>query len=405
MRKKIFLVLFFLIIVLIYVSDITNIPESIILFKGEELEINKIFGMSIEVANMEEDNAIQTAINEYNVSTETINVGVNLFGIKVKEVSVNILEEMEVVPLGGLIGMKLYTDGVLVVGMSEIYGEDNRVYKPYENTGIKEGDRIIKINDEEIVSTENLIEVINESKGEAITITYLHDEKTLETNIVPIATDENNYKIGLWVRDTAAGVGTATFYDKNTGEIAVLGHGILDVDTEELIDISEGEITNTTVLSIVKGENGKTGKIQGIVEGQTVIGEIYKNTYFGVYGKINDIRSLNTNERESVKVALRNEINTGKATLMCTLDDGIVKEYEIEIEKIYLNNNSNNKSMLVKVIDEELLEKTGGIIQGMSGSPIIQNGKLIGALTHVLVQNPKQGYAVFADTMIKQMKE
>lgn len=405
MRKKIFLVLFFLIIVLIYVSDITNIPESIILFKGEELEINKIFGMSIEVANMEEDNAIQTAINEYNVSTETINVGVNLFGIKVKEVSVNILEEMEVVPLGGLIGMKLYTDGVLVVGMSEIYGEDNRVYKPYENTGIKEGDRIIKINDEEIVSTENLIEVINESKGEAITITYLHDERTLETNIVPIATDENNYKIGLWVRDTAAGVGTATFYDKNTGEIAVLGHGILDVDTEELIDISEGEITNTTVLSIVKGETGKTGKIQGIVEGQTVIGEIYKNTYFGVYGKINDIRSLNTNERESVKVALRNEINTGKATLMCTLDDGIVKEYEIEIEKIYLNNNSNNKSMLVKVIDEELLKKTGGIIQGMSGSPIIQNEKLIGALTHVLVQNPKQGYAVFADTMIKQMKE
>lgn len=405
MRKKIFLVIFFLIIVLIYVSDITNIPESIILFKGEELEINKIFGMSIEVANMEEDNAIQTAINEYNVSTETINVGVNLFGIKVKEISVNILEEMEVIPLGGLIGMKLYTDGVLVVGMSEIYGEDNKVYKPYENTGIKEGDRIIKINDEEIVSTENLIEVINESKGEEITITYLHDEKTLETNIVPIATDESNYKIGLWVRDTAAGVGTSTFYDKNTGEIAVLGHGILDVDTEELIDISEGEITNTTVLSIVKGENGKTGKIQGIVEGQTVIGEIYKNTYFGVYGKINDIRSLNTNERESVKVALRNEINTGKATLMCTLDDGVVKEYEIEIEKIYLNNNSNNKSMLVKVTDEELLEKTGGIIQGMSGSPIIQNGKLIGALTHVLVQNPKQGYAVFADTMIKQMKE
>lgn len=405
MRKKIFLVLCFLIIVLIYVSDITNIPESIILFKGEELEVNKIFGMSIEVSNMEEDNAIQTAINEYNVSTETINVGVNLFGIKVREISVNILEEMEVVPLGKLIGMKLYTDGVLVVGMSEIYGEDNKVYKPYENTGIKEGDRIIKINNEEIVSTENLIEVINDSKGEAITITYLHDEKTLETSIVPIATDKNSYKIGLWVRDTAAGVGTATFYDKDTGEIAVLGHGILDVDTEELIDISEGEITNTTVLSIVKGENGKTGKIQGIVEGQTSIGEIYKNTYFGVYGKINDIRSLNTNERESVKVALRNEIKIGKATVMCTLDDGIVKEYEIEIEKIYLNNNTNNKSMLVKVTDEELLEKTGGIIQGMSGSPIIQNGKLIGALTHVLVQNPKQGYAVFADTMIKQMKE
>ena len=330
---------------------------------------------------------------------------INLFGIKVKEVSVNVIDDVEVVPLGGLIGMKLYTNGVLVVGMSEIYGQNNQVYRPYENTGIKEGDTITKINDEYIVSTEDMTECINASQGKEIKITYIHNNKTLETNITPIETDKNNYKVGLWVRDTAAGVGTATFYDKNTGKVAMLGHGILDVDTEELIDISDGKVTNTSVVSIIKGENGKTGRIQGIVEGQKEIGTISKNTYYGVYGKLYNMNEIKGNTSKSVKIALRNEIQAGEATLMCALDNGQVKEYTVEIQKIYLNNNSNNKSMLLKVTDEELLEKTGGIIQGMSGSPIIQNGKLIGALTHVLVQNPTQGYAVFSDIMVKQMNE
>ena len=414
-KKKIFIstIIAFLLIILIYVSDITNIPDNIILFKEEELNINTIFGISVktlevssnDINGIQNDETVQASSENYINREETINVGINLFGIKVKEVSVNVIEDIEVIPLGGLIGMKLYTNGVLVVGMSEIYGEDNQVYKPYENTGIKEGDTITKINDEEIISTDDMMKIINNSKGKEIRVTYIHNNKTLETNITPIETDKNNYKVGLWVRDTAAGVGTATFYDKNTGKVAMLGHGILDVDTEELIDISDGKITNTSVVSIVKGENGKTGRIQGIVEGQKDIGTISKNTYYGVYGKIDNINELKANSSEATKIALRNEIEIGEATILCALDNGKIQEYKVEIEKIYLNNNSNNKSMLLKVTDEELLEKTGGIIQGMSGSPIIQNGKLIGALTHVLVQNPKQGYAVFADIMVKQMND
>lgn len=414
-KKKIFIstIIAFLLIILIYVSDITNIPDNIILFKEEELNINTIFGISVktlevssnDINGIQNDETVQASSENYINREETINVGINLFGIKVKEVSVNVIEDIEVIPLGGLIGMKLYTNGVLVVGMSEIYGEDNQVYKPYENTGIKEGDTITKINDEEIISTDDMMKIINNSKGKEIRVTYIHNNKTLETNITPIETDKNNYKVGLWVRDTAAGVGTATFYDKNTGKVAMLGHGILDVDTEELIDISDGKITNTSVVSIIKGENGKTGRIQGIVEGQKDIGTISKNTYYGVYGKIDNINELKANSSEATKIALRNEIEIGEATILCALDNGKIQEYKVEIEKIYLNNNSNNKSMLLKVTDEELLEKTGGIIQGMSGSPIIQNGKLIGALTHVLVQNPKQGYAVFADIMVKQMND
>lgn len=415
MKKKILIsaIISILLIALIYVSDITNIPDSIILFKEEELNINTIFGMSIktlEVSTTDIDTTqngeiIQASSGSYANQEESINVGINLFGIKVKEVSVNVIDDVEVVPLGGLIGMKLYTNGVLVVGMSEIYGENNQVYKPYENSGIKEGDTITKINGEYIVSTDDMTECINASKGKEINITYIHNNKTLETKITPVETDKNNYKVGLWVRDTAAGVGTATFYDKNTGNVAMLGHGILDVDTEELIDISDGKVTNTSVVSIIKGENGKTGRIQGIVEGEKEIGTISKNTYYGVYGKLYNVNELKRNTSNSVKIALRNEIKTGEATLMCALDNGEVKEYTVEIQKIYLNNNSNNKSMLLKVTDKELLEKTGGIIQGMSGSPILQDGKLIGALTHVLVQNPTQGYAVFSDIMVKQMND
>ena len=415
MKKKILIsaIISILLIALIYVSDITNIPDSIILFKEEELNINTIFGMSIktlEVSTKDIDTTqngeiIQASSGSYANQEESINVGINLFGIKVKEVSVNVIDDVEVVPLGGLIGMKLYTNGVLVVGMSEIYGENNQVYKPYENSGIKEGDTITKINGEYIVSTDDMTECINASKGKEINITYIHNNKTLETKITPVETDKNNYKVGLWVRDTAAGVGTATFYDKNTGNVAMLGHGILDVDTEELIDISDGKVTNTSVVSIIKGENGKTGRIQGIVEGEKEIGTISKNTYYGVYGKLYNVNELKRNTSNSVKIALRNEIKTGEATLMCALDNGEVKEYTVEIQKIYLNNNSNNKSMLLKVTDKELLEKTGGIIQGMSGSPIMQNNKVIGALTHVLVQNPTQGYAVFSDIMVKQMND
>ena len=200
------------------------------------------------------------------------------------------------------------------------------------------------------------------------------------------------------------GVGTITFYEPETKEFAALGHGILDVDTSKLIDIGKGELVTSKIVSIVKGENGKPGEIKGSIENGTSIGEINKNTFFGIYGKINNSSPLNINTKNALEVANRSEIKTGEATIFCTLDDKGPQEYKINIDKIYYNNNSNNKSMLISITDEKLIEKTGGIIQGMSGSPIIQNGKFIGAITHVLVNNSKEGYAVFGDMMLKQMR-
>jgi len=286
---------------------------------------------------------------------------------------------------------------VLIVGMSEINGE-----KPYEKSGIKEGDRIIAINNNKISNTEDLIETVNKSSGKEIIIKYIREESEETTSITPVRTNDNEYKIGLWVRDAAAGVGTATFYQPSTGLFASLGHGITDIDTGDLITIANGELVTTNIVNIQKGEKGNPGEIRGSIEEGKKIGEVYKNTSFGIFGKISNSNVLGVTEQE-MEVANRDEIKIGKAQIICELETGKKEYYDIEIQKIYTGNSKDNKSMMIKVTDERLIEKTGGIIQGMSGSPIIQDGKFIGAVTHVLVNDPTSGYGVFADMMLKQM--
>lgn len=289
--------------------------------------------------------------------------------------------------------------------MSEIEGIDEKRYKPYENTGIEEGDSIISVNQNTISTTDELVETINKSGGKQVKIKYIHEKETKECSITPVKTGESEYKLGLWVRDSAAGVGTVTFYEPSSKNFGALGHGITDIDTEELINIASGEFVTTKILNIQKGENGNPGKIQGTVENQKNIGTISKNTKYGIYGTVKNLSSLNIDASREMEVALRKEIKVGKATILCSLENQKVEEYEIEIEKIDEQNSYNNKSMKIRVTDQRLIDKTGGIIQGMSGSPIIQNGKFVGAITHVLVNNPLEGYAIFGDMMIKQSKE
>ena len=402
--KKMIL-LIFLLIIYVYVLVIINIPDEITIFEGENLSLKTIFGIALhsedEVLEVSSNSGEKT-INKIGNETLSVSLFDKLF---IKSVDVSVLPRTTVIPVGNIAGVKLYTNGVLVVGMSEIEGEDSKTYKPYENTGIEEGDMIVKINNNLISSTDDLIEKVNMSKGEKVEIEYIHDEETKECSITPVKTSEEEYKLGLWVRDSAAGVGTVTFYEPSTQSFGALGHGITDIDTGDLLNIASGEFVTAKVLNIKKGEDGNPGKIQGTVEEQETIGEITKNTEFGIYGKIQDLSSLNIDTSKEMEVAMRDEIELGKATILCSLDNQTVKEYEIEITKIYKDNHYNNKSMEIKVTDEELIEKTGGIIQGMSGSPIIQNGKFIGAVTHVLVNSSTEGYAIFGDLMLKQSKE
>lgn len=400
--KKFFVILF-LLVVYMYVCNISMLPNNIILMQGEALNLNTILGINVKSSSL--SNAVTASSNLNNSITQNtgkVNLELDLFNLfPVKDVTVNVIPKTKVVPLGKAIGMRLYTEGVLVVGMSEIEGK-----KPYENSGIETGDKIVEVNNVEIKSTDELIQCVNSANGSSVEVKYINNKNEEEVaNITPAKTAENEYKLGLWVRDAAAGVGTVTFYEPQTGEFGALGHGINDVDTYELIDIANGEIVTTNIIDIVKGEKGSPGEIRGIIEGERTIGNVSKNTSFGVYGNMLDTTSLNINKESELEVANRSEIKLGKAEIMCELENGKVEKYEIEIQKIFLDNNSDNKSMLIKVTDEELIEKTGGIIQGMSGAPVIQNGKFIGAVTHVLVNDPQMGYAIFGDLMIKQMRE
>lgn len=393
------LLIFILAIIYVYVCNITMLPSDIILMQGETLNLKTIFGLNVQnEGTMQASSNLNNSIVE---ETGKMNLNLNLFNLfSVKNVTVNVIPKTTVIPIGKAIGMKLYTKGVLVVGMSEIEGQ-----KPYENSGIETGDKIIEINDTKINTTDELIECVNNSKGKSVEIKYISNNQEEIASIEPVKTSNNEYKLGLWVRDAAAGVGTLTFYEPSTGEFGALGHGINDVDTYDLIDIASGELVSTDIIDIVKGEDGSPGEIRGTIDNGYTLGKIYKNTGFGIYGSINNIAKLNLFHSQELEVANRNEITTGKAEIICELENGKSQSYEIEIERIFLDNNQNNKSMLIKVTDEELLEKTGGIIQGMSGAPIIQNGKFIGAVTHVLVNDAKTGYAVFADLMIKQMRD
>ena len=404
-RKKLLLAfLLCLILIYIYILEIDAIPNSSILFQGEELKIKKIFGISLVNSNDEYD-AIYTSNNLNDNEIGTKKVQVILFNkLKIKDIDISVIERTKVIPVGQIAGLKLYTSGVLVVGMSEIKGEDNKKYKPYENTGIQEGDTIIQINKTEITDTNKLVETINKSNGKEVKIKYLRNENYQECSMIPAKISKTEYKLGLWVRDSAAGIGTMSYYEPSTQNFAALGHGITDIDTGKLINISNGEFITTKVLSITKGKEGLPGKIQGTISEQSKIGTIFKNSNFGIYGRVEDISKININTNKTLEVAMRNEIELGEAKILCSLDGEKAKEYKIEIEKVYLNNDYDNKSMLIKITDDELLEKTGGIIQGMSGSPVIQNGKFIGAVTNVLINNPKKGYVVFGDLMIKEMK-
>ena len=400
-KLKIVLILLSLLIIYVYVTSITLMPDSIIIMQGEKLNLFKLWGINLiqnsnsnpNVSDYKLGKVLETSnLEDYELKeVGKINLNVNLFNsLSVKNVSVNVIPKTTVVPLGNAIGLKLYTQGVLVVGMSEIEGK-----KPYENTGIEEGDRIIAVNNIALKNTQDLIDTVNKSKGNELEVKYIslkNEEKSVV--MIPAKTKENEYKLGLWVRDAAAGVGTLTFYEPETGAFAALGHGVTDIDTGNLITIANGELVTSNIIDVAKGEKGKPGEIRGSIEGAKKVGIVSKNTNFGIFGKIQDKNSLKITEKE-MEILPRDEIKKGKAQIICEIENGNKKYYDIEIEKIYTANNQNNKSMLIKVTDKELLEKTGGIIQGMSGSPIIQNGKFVGAVTHVLVSDPATGYRSF----------
>ncbi|MCC8162678.1 MAG: SpoIVB peptidase [Lachnospiraceae bacterium] len=321
-----------------------------------------------------------------------------ILNLGLKEVSVQAVERASVIPGGVPIGVYLETRGVYVVGTSEVASADGLMREPALQI-VKAGDYILAVNGKPVEDKDELIACIQANKTETMVLKLNRGGEELKVRLNAVQTDVGDYKLGIWVKDDIQGIGTLT-YMTSDGSFGALGHGITDSDTGELLDAAGGSLYDTTILDIVKGVRGTPGELSGSItySERHVRGTILQNTQAGIFGEADGILAGELGS-ETVEVAFRQEVETGTAVLRSAVS-GELKDYEIEITEIRLNESDVNKGMVFRVTDQELLELTGGVIQGMSGSPILQNGRLIGAVTHVFVNEPAKGYAIFAETMV-----
>ncbi len=334
-------------------------------------------------------------------SGETV-LQLELFGIiPVKEITVTVEEERKLIPGGQSIGVMLYTNGALVVGGSDILTQDGYI-NPSKEAGLLSGDIIEEVNGHVIRNSEHLTELINDISGE-ISVTINRNGDVFDMTITPVLdTADEKMKIGVWVRDSTAGVGTMTFIDPKTMRFAGLGHAITDVDTGKQLSVKEGEIVFSEILDIIPGQEGEPGELKGFFDQNSqAVGELIINSDFGIYGEVQNLAELDMSS--AVSVLPMNEVALGEATLLCTVDGNEVKEYSCVIESTKDQSSPEIKSFVINITDSELLSQTGGIVQGMSGSPILQDGKLVGCVTHVFVNDPTRGYGIYADWMLEMM--
>lgn len=364
-----------------------TIPDHYYVYQGEQLTINSLVSSS-------QPQQIISTVSSNQSSGKSVQL--DLFGIiPIKQTMVSEVNQTEVIPGGTPFGIKLLTQGVMVVGLNAIDSEDG-LKNPAKDAGLKIGDVITAVNGQPVSSNKEISALVQQSNGAAITVTYTRGSESQTISIQPVISRVDKHpKAGIWVRDSSAGIGTVTFYDPNTQLFGGLGHPVCDVDTGMTLPISYGEMVSATINGINKGTIGTPGELIGVFTTNSPIGSVLLNTDCGVFGEMYE-----QPQGESVPLALKQEVHTGKATILSTLDGTTPQEYEIEIEELNLNEKSVTRNMVIRVTDKTLLEKAGGIVQGMSGSPILQDGKLVGAVTHVFVNDPTKGYGIFAENMM-----
>lgn len=364
------------------------LPSGVVTYDANSEPLAKVFTYTGKSTSLAVDKQTATPRRE----------NLKLFGIiPVKEVTVTEKAEQKVMVSGEVFGIKLYTDGVIVVGIQEVQTDSGKK-SPSGSAGIEVGDIIVAIDGENVYTSDQVQSILGANNGGSFEVKIKRGERYRDYTVTPVYCErEGCYKAGMWVRDSTAGIGTITFYNKQSGIFAALGHQINDIDTKEIMPMLDGEAVKATVSKIEKSTRGTTGSLECDFTNQT-LGKLLSNTDCGIYGAYAEISEC----AKEYPVAAIQEVKKGKATLISTVEKGQPKKYEIEITHIGFNENNREKNMIVKVTDKDLIDKTGGIVQGMSGSPIIQNGKLVGALTHVIVGNPQKGYAVFAQTMAEE---
>ena len=405
----------------------SQIPDKIRLIAGEErgftfdlpatieFSENSIEVISSEVEGTDVANSSDATRNKMISAKDgkegTYTADIKMFGLfKVKSVDVEVIENKRLIPLGVPVGIYVETNGLLVLGAGEVKDEYGIVTSPAENI-VKPGDYIVEVEKQTVTTQKSMIDIISKTDKENISMKIRRGEQYINVKIPKVRTKDGEYKLGIWVRSDMQGIGTMTYVD-DAGNFAALGHGINDMDTNLLMTIDYGTLYTSNISHIVKGVEGNPGQMVGSINYEKTcrLGKINENNEKGIYGQIEDtalskimsgeiIEKKSSNALEYMEIALKQEIKEGKATIISAVD-GDLREYEVEIENVDLNDDGN-KGMVLKVTDSRLLELTGGIVKGMSGSPIIQDGKIVGAVTHVLVNDPARGYGIFIEEMLE----
>lgn len=334
-------------------------------------------------------------------SEATYQMDVKLLGlIPLKSVEIQVMSERNVSAAGFPVGIFLKTKGVMVVGVGSFNGPDGAVHEPSKGR-LAEGDYILSYNGQEVTGKKQFMSLLAENAGTEVLLGIERDGVYLEERVIPALNQSGEYKMGIWIRDNAQGVGTLTFVDEN-GNFGALGHGITDSDTGELMELERGSLYGTKIVAVRKGTDGVPGELTGMIEYDdiNVIGEITKNTPYGIFGRLDmeKVRESGIDLRMQ-EIGFKQDIHLGPATMISSVNDEM-HEYDIEITAIHMGNDGGSKGLELLVTDEELLNLTGGIVQGMSGSPILQDGKVVGAVTHVLVNAPEKGYGIFIEEML-----
>lgn len=321
-----------------------------------------------------------------------------LFGlIPYKKMQVDVIQEQKVMPSGSAVGIYLESQGIMVLGTTEVRGKDGFIHHPTQDI-LQEGDYLLSVNNHPAESIQKVTDLIQENRDRKITIELQRGNNRIKVKVEPVCSDEGIYQIGAWLREDTEGIGTMTCVTENNHFVA-LGHGITDVDTGELIHLSQGGLYPASIQRIIAGKKGTPGELFGsvVLSEEQKLGNVTENNIWGISGKM-EHDAYQYQEDKGIPIALKQEIQTGAASILCQLDNG-VREYQIKIEEINLSA-KDLKGLVLQVTDPELKKKTGGIVQGLSGSPILQNGKLIGAVTHVFVNDPTRGYGIFIEHML-----
>ena len=377
------------------IDSIKEIPANIIVNKSTIQDINKnAFG---KLVSPEIEGDLETSTN----NTFCCKMTLKLFNvIPIKKVELRVVED-KIFASGDSVGFSLNTNGLIVIGSSKIQTENG--LEDAINDNIKSNDIITEIADEEVKNVSDISKIINkeENAGKTLKVKLIRNNEEIETTITPkLELLSKQYKLGIWVKEEASGIGTLTYVNLKNNRYGALGHAICDSNTKQPFVAKSGEMYKCTIIGLTKASKGKPGEIKGLfIQGKNTIGSVDKNTPFGIFGNIN-LNNIKINENSLYDIGGRLTAKAGKAQILSNVDGNGIEAYDIEIIKTNYQHISNEKSMVLKVTDKRLLEKTGGIIQGMSGSPIIQNGKIIGAVTHVFVSDPSKGFGIYLDWMI-----